>query len=268
MRCAPVLAAVRVLAETVAQLPVHLYRRARRWRPRARRRPSGRGAAGRRGESAGPPACEFRLVMQTQLALHGNAYAYVNRTAGGRGRGADPARPAQRQRRAAIAAPWCRATSSPTPTGQRREYDRTEILHIRGLGAGLLRRRQPGAPGARGHRAVAGDGEARRRPVRPRRAARRRPEVPAAADARKLGSACAPASRRSSAAAKTPAGPSSWKTAWSSSRCSSPRSTRSSWSCGASSSRRSPRLAHPAGAAGDRWSGRPSPTSRSSASSS
>ena len=82
LRCPPVLGAIRVLSETVQQLPVHLYRRTDDGgRERADAHPVEALLADAANEWL--PASEFRLAMQTQLALHGNAYAWVGRTASG-----------------------------------------------------------------------------------------------------------------------------------------------------------------------------------------
>lgn len=81
MRCPAVYASVKVIAESVAQLPLHLHRRL----------PGG----GKERETDHPlaellngqandwtSAFEFRLFMQSALCLHGNAFAFINRTGG------------------------------------------------------------------------------------------------------------------------------------------------------------------------------------------
>ncbi|USQ72281.1 phage portal protein [Roseomonas mucosa] len=140
LRCAPVLGAVKVLAETVSQLPVHLYRRgADGGRERADDHP----VEALLADAANPwtPASEFRLVMQTQLALHGNAYAWIGRTAGG----VSELIPLD-ARRVTVAADS--TTMEPVYTvtdaqGGRRTYGRSEILHIRSIGAGLYQGDSP-----------------------------------------------------------------------------------------------------------------------------
>jgi hypothetical protein len=68
MRCAPVAATVRVLAETVSQLPVHLFRRLA---DGGRERADGHPVETVLADAANPwtPASEFRLLMQTHLSI-------------------------------------------------------------------------------------------------------------------------------------------------------------------------------------------------------
>jgi HK97 family phage portal protein len=140
LRCAPVLGAIRVLAETVSQLPVHLHRKLENGgRERADDHPVEAliSDAANDWTSAG----EFRLVMQTQLALHGNAFAWVGRT-GGHVSELIPLDPR------AVSIEPDRVTMAPRyvvtdAAGGRRYHDRTEILHIRGVGAGLYQGDSP-----------------------------------------------------------------------------------------------------------------------------
>lgn len=131
MRCAPVAGIVKVLSETLAQTPCHLYRKTSTGRERAGDHPLERILS----DSANPwtTASEFRLVMQAALSLHGNAYAFCNRGADGQVVELIPLDP-----RAVTVEPD-KATLEPryilTTDGQRREYSRRDILHIRGVGA-------------------------------------------------------------------------------------------------------------------------------------
>lgn len=126
-----VYACVRVLAESLESVTPHIYRSL----------PSG----GREAvpnhplepllsDAANPwtPASEFRLQLQTQLSLAGNAYAFVNRNADG-------------EVVEMIALPYgsCSVTQNPTTleliyTVGNRTYDRSEILHLRGTGMGYV----------------------------------------------------------------------------------------------------------------------------------
>jgi len=134
LRCTAVYGAVKVLAETVSQLPVHLYRRtADGGRERADDHP----LEPLLSDAANPwtPASEFRLVMQTQLALHGNAFAWIGR-AGAEVAELIPLAPGSVgiEPDAVTREPVYTVTES---DGRRRSYGRSEILHIRGIGAGL-----------------------------------------------------------------------------------------------------------------------------------
>lgn len=126
LRCPAVYAAVGVIAQSVAQLPLHLY---------ARRPDGGK-------ERADHPLAEvllerandwttafgFRMAMQQALLLHGNAYAIVVRAGG--------------QVRELVQVPSASVTVEadgdgvPAYTvtagnGARRTYDRADVLHIR-----------------------------------------------------------------------------------------------------------------------------------------
>lgn len=81
LRVPTVYAAVKVLSESVAQLPLVLYRR------------TADGGKERAGDhplfeilhdqaNDWTSAAEFRLFLQTQVLLHGNAYAFINRSGG------------------------------------------------------------------------------------------------------------------------------------------------------------------------------------------
>jgi HK97 family phage portal protein len=81
MRCPTVYAAVKVLAESVAQLPLHLYRRTvNGGKERATDHPLAELLHDAPNDWT--TAAEFRLDMQTSLLLHGNAFAYIGRSGG------------------------------------------------------------------------------------------------------------------------------------------------------------------------------------------
>ncbi|MBI0435419.1 phage portal protein [Roseomonas sp. KE0001] len=140
MRCTAVYGAVKVLAETVSQLPLHLYRRAA---DGGRERADDHPLESLLSDVANPwtPASEFRLVLQTQLSLHGNAYAWIGRGEGGVSE-LIPLAPSS-----VSVAPHV-LTREPIYTvteadGTRRSYGRDQILHIRGVGTGLYQGDSP-----------------------------------------------------------------------------------------------------------------------------
>jgi HK97 family phage portal protein len=141
MRCAAVFGAVKVLAETLAQLPLHLYRRTE---DGGRERATDHPLEALLSDAANPwtPASEFRLVMQAQLALHGNAFAFINRN--GEGEVAElialPAGHVAVKQNPRTMAPIYTVTSD---GGEPREYGREDILHIRGVGTSLYRGDSP-----------------------------------------------------------------------------------------------------------------------------
>jgi HK97 family phage portal protein len=140
MRCTAVFGAVKVLAETVSQLPVHLYRRTA---DGGRERAEGHPVEALLSDAANPwtPASEFRLIMETQLALHGNAYAWIGRGAGG----VEELIPLE-SRRVSVSADTVTMEPAYTVTdaeGRQRTYGRSEILHIRGVGVGLYQGDSP-----------------------------------------------------------------------------------------------------------------------------
>lgn len=135
MRSPAVKNAVCVQAETVAFLPIHLFRRLPNGgRERADDHPLEAILAD--CANAWTPASEFRLVMQTMFALHGNAFAWVGRTADGVIAELIPLDPRT------VTVEVDSATMEPkyivtTSNGTRREYSRRDILHIRGVGSSL-----------------------------------------------------------------------------------------------------------------------------------
>jgi HK97 family phage portal protein len=131
MRCAAVYASVKVIAESVAQLPLHLYRRnADGGKERAADHPLAELLNGQANDWTS--AFEFRLFMQSALCLHGNAYAFINRSNGAI------------TELIPIPSPSVNVTVDPvtmepayrvaTSDGGQHDYDRTEIFHLRALG--------------------------------------------------------------------------------------------------------------------------------------
>ena len=132
MHCPAVYACVKVIGESVSQLPLVLYKRA---------------ADGGKDRAEAHPlfeilqhqpndwtsSYEFRINMQAALCLYGNAYAFINRDGSGR------------VVELIYIPPTCvfchvdTVTMEPTYTvttldGASQEYDRRDILHLRTLG--------------------------------------------------------------------------------------------------------------------------------------
>lgn len=85
MRCAAVFACVGVLSESVAQLPLKLYRsRADGGKDVVNDHPLHRIL--HRQPNQWMSAFEFREMLMAHLCLRGNGYAFINRVSGGRGR--------------------------------------------------------------------------------------------------------------------------------------------------------------------------------------
>ncbi len=131
MRCPTVYASVKVIAESVAQLPLHLYqRKADGGKERAADHPLAEILNGQANDWTS--AFEFRLFMQTALCLHGNAFAFINRTAG------------KITELIPIPSPCVTVIVDPvmlepsykvtSEDGGERVYDRAEIFHLKALG--------------------------------------------------------------------------------------------------------------------------------------
>lgn len=83
LRCVPFYTCVKILSETVGQLPLILYRReASGERERATDHPAYRLLKAH--PNPWTTAYDFRQSMQTALCLHGNAFAFINRDREGR----------------------------------------------------------------------------------------------------------------------------------------------------------------------------------------
>lgn len=131
MRCATVHACVKVIAESVAQLPLHLYRRTPDGgKERAADHPLAELLRDQPNDWTS--AAEFRLSMQTALCLHGNAFAFINRVGG-------KIAELIQIPSAAVEVRVDPATLEPSyivtaEDGSKRDYDRSDIFHLRGLG--------------------------------------------------------------------------------------------------------------------------------------
>lgn len=131
MRCPTVYSSVKVIAESVAQLPLHLHRRLPDGgKERAIDHPLAELLNGQANDWTS--AFEFRLFMQSALCLHGNAFAFINRTAGKITELIPIPSPCVTVEVDAV-------TLEPSYTvtsdgGGQRVYDRTEIFHLKALG--------------------------------------------------------------------------------------------------------------------------------------
>lgn len=132
MRATAVFACVRILAESVAQLPLILYRRARDGRKeRATEHPLYQ--VTRRRPNQWMTSYEWREMMQGHLSLRGNAYSFLVRLASQGGRVAEmlPIHPDRVQ--AEQDERWRLLYRVTMPDGVVREFGPDRILHLRGL---------------------------------------------------------------------------------------------------------------------------------------
>lgn len=131
MRCTTVFASVKVIAESVAQLPLHLYRRTG---DGGKERAADHPLAELLHDQANDwtSAFEFRLFMQTALCLHGNAFAFINRADGKVFELIPiPSTAVEVHVDPVTMEPSYKVTAD---DGTRRDYDRTDILHLKTLG--------------------------------------------------------------------------------------------------------------------------------------
>ena len=130
MHCPAVFASVKVLSESVAQLPLHLYRKVEGVKQRAESHPLY--ALLHDQANDWTSSFEFRMAMQTALCLHGNAFAFINRTAGEiRELIPIPSSSVQVDIDDTTLEPSYRVTRR---DGSQVVYDRREIFHLKGLG--------------------------------------------------------------------------------------------------------------------------------------
>lgn len=124
-----VLACVRVISESVASLPCHVYRRLEIGKERAAEHP----VYPVLHALANPEmtAFDFFELMQSSILLRGNAYAYIERDRGARVKALWPLR-ADQVRVERRADGWIWYVWTP-PQAQRLEFRRDEILHVHGL---------------------------------------------------------------------------------------------------------------------------------------
>lgn len=131
MRCTTVFGSVKVIAESVAQLPLHLYRRTG---DGGKERASDHPLAELLHDQANDwtSAFEFRLFMQTALCLHGNAFAFINRADGKVFELIPiPSTAVEVHVDPVTMEPSYKVTAD---DGTRRDYARTDIFHLKTLG--------------------------------------------------------------------------------------------------------------------------------------
>ncbi|TWB22144.1 HK97 family phage portal protein [Nitrospirillum amazonense] len=144
LRYPPVLAAVRLISESVAQLPVHLFQKDGEGRQRADDHPVEAIIARRPNPWSTP--WQVKSDLTSQLLTRGEAFGLVARAADGRVLELIPLR------RGAV----CVTTAddmSPIytltmPSGAQRVLDRSEIFHLRGMSHGCGRPLSPVVEGA------------------------------------------------------------------------------------------------------------------------
>ncbi|MFD0846912.1 phage portal protein [Sphingosinicella xenopeptidilytica] len=131
MRCPTVYGSVKVIAESVAQLPLHLYRRtADGGKERAADHPLAEILNGQANEWTS--AAEFRSFMQTSLLLYGNAFAYIGRTNGVIVEMIPLPAPTVTVEVDTVTLEPSYAVT--TKGGEKRIYRRQDVLHLKGLG--------------------------------------------------------------------------------------------------------------------------------------
>ncbi len=130
LRSPTVFGCVKVISESVAQLPLHLYRRDGANKERATDHPLY--ALLNDAPNEWTSSYEFRLQMQTAKCLYGNAFAFINRSGG---RVVEliqiPSASVTVETDAATMEPVYMVAQG---NGQRRRYSRDEIFHLRSLG--------------------------------------------------------------------------------------------------------------------------------------
>ncbi|HYD32095.1 MAG TPA: phage portal protein [Azospirillaceae bacterium] len=140
MRCSPAFACIRIIAETVEQVPLHLYRRTQDGgRERVTEHPA---AKVLRQPNEWTTSAEFKLLLGTHLATFGNAYAWVGRDGDGNALEAIPLDP----RRVSIKADALTMQPVYTVTagnGTQRTYSRADVLHVRGPGLDVYKGAAP-----------------------------------------------------------------------------------------------------------------------------
>jgi HK97 family phage portal protein len=140
MRCSAAAACIRIIGETVQQVPVHLYRRtADGGRERATDHPAARVL---RAPVDFMTAAEFKMLLGTHLAAHGNFYAWTGRDGSGAPVEMIPLSPGAMSVRAddVTMAPVYTLTAA---NGGQRQLDRRDLLHVRGPGLDIYRGASP-----------------------------------------------------------------------------------------------------------------------------
>lgn len=140
MRCSSAFACIRIIGETVEQVPLHLYRKLPDGgRERVTDHPAARLL---KAPNEFTTAGEFKLLLGTHLAAYGNAYAWTGRDDAGNPVEAIPLDP----RRVSVKpddltmAPQYTVTAG---NGTQRTYSRADVLHVRGPGLDVYRGTAP-----------------------------------------------------------------------------------------------------------------------------
>lgn len=131
MRLTAVFACVRIISESMASLPLKIYRRTGTGKEEARDHPLWRLLHDAPNDEM--TAMQFRETLQSHILLWGNAYAYVGWDAMGQPKELYPLMPnvtrVQRGHRGDRL-----VYTTTLPTGEHRRLDPKSVLHIRGLG--------------------------------------------------------------------------------------------------------------------------------------
>ncbi|TAN55116.1 MAG: phage portal protein [Rhodospirillales bacterium] len=140
MRCSAVFACVRIIGETVQQVPLHLYRRqADGGRERVTDHPA---AKVLRQPSDFMTAAEFKMLLGTHLAAHGNFFSWTGRDGTGALVEMIPLAPTAMSVRPddVTMAPIYTLTAA---NGGQRQLDRRDLLHVRGPGLDIYKGASP-----------------------------------------------------------------------------------------------------------------------------
>lgn len=140
MRCSPAFACVRAIAETVQQVPCHVFRRLPDGgRERVTDHPA---AKVLRNPSDFMTAAEFKLLVGMHIAAHGNFFAWIGRDGAGNPIEMIPLDPRRVSVKAdeLTMAPVYRVTAG---NGAQQNYSRADLLHVRGPGLDIYRGDSP-----------------------------------------------------------------------------------------------------------------------------
>ena len=140
LRCSPAFGCIRIISETVQQVPLHLYRRLQDGgRERATDHPASRVL---RQPNDWTSAAELKLLIGMHLATFGNSFCWIGRDGEGNPAELIPLDP----RRVSVAiddrtmAPVYTLTNA---NGGQQVLDRRDILHVRGPGLDIYRGASP-----------------------------------------------------------------------------------------------------------------------------
>ncbi len=129
LKTAAVFAAVRILAETLASLPLIVYKRQERGKVRAPTHALSEILKSSPNDEM--TSFEYRETLQSHLALHGNAYSTIETDGRGRVTELFPLRPDRMLQIVKIDGRW--AYQYQLPNGKAQWFDEFQIWHLRGL---------------------------------------------------------------------------------------------------------------------------------------